>query len=83
MRKIKFIPLSLLLLYSCFFLLPLSHGNISPSLSHQKFQFLEEEIKNLNTKVSSSKCVGNKGFTCKVGLGQLNQANLHPARHEY
>ena len=24
-----------------------------------------------------------KGFTCKVGLGQLNQANLHPARHEF
>ena len=29
-------------------------------------------------------CVaGNKGFTCKVELGQLNQANLHPARHEF
>ena len=27
--------------------------------------------------------MGNKGFTCKVGLGQLNQANLHPARHEF
>ena len=24
-----------------------------------------------------------KGFTCKVGLGQLNQVNLHPARHEF
>ena len=24
-----------------------------------------------------------KGFTCKVGLGQLNQFNLHPARHEF
>ena len=24
-----------------------------------------------------------KGFTCKVGLSQLNQANLHPARHEF
>ena len=24
-----------------------------------------------------------KGFTCKVGLGQLNQLNLHPARHEF
>ena len=24
-----------------------------------------------------------KGFTCKVRLGQLNQANLHPARHEF
>ena len=23
-----------------------------------------------------------KGFTYKVGLGQLNQVNLHPARHE-
>ena len=23
-----------------------------------------------------------KGFTCEVGLGQLNQVNLHPARHE-
>ena len=29
-------------------------------------------------------CVaGNKGFTCKVGLDQLNQANLNPARHEF
>ena len=29
-------------------------------------------------------CVaGNKDFTCKVGLDQLNQANLHPARHEF
>ena len=27
--------------------------------------------------------VGNKDFTCKVGLGQLNQANLNPARHEF
>ena len=27
--------------------------------------------------------VGNKDFTCKVGLGQLNQANLHLARHEF
>ena len=25
----------------------------------------------------------DKGFTCKVGLSQLNQANLHPARHEF
>ena len=24
-----------------------------------------------------------KGFTCKVGLSQLNQANLHPAKHEF
>ena len=24
-----------------------------------------------------------KGFTCKVGLGQLNQINLHLARHEF
>ena len=24
-----------------------------------------------------------KGFTCKVGLGQLNQVNLHPARLEF
>ena len=24
-----------------------------------------------------------KSFTCKVGLSQLNQANLHPARHEF
>ena len=24
-----------------------------------------------------------KGFTCKVGLGQLNQVNLHPAKHEF
>ena len=24
-----------------------------------------------------------KGFTCKVGLSQLNQANLHLARHEF
>ena len=24
-----------------------------------------------------------KGFTCKVRLSQLNQANLHPARHEF
>ena len=24
-----------------------------------------------------------KGFTCKVGLSQLNQVNLHPARHEF
>ena len=24
-----------------------------------------------------------KGFTCKVGLDQLNQVNLHPARHEF
>ena len=24
-----------------------------------------------------------KGFTCKVGLGQLNQVNLHPTRHEF
>ena len=24
-----------------------------------------------------------KGFTCKVGLGQLNQDNLHPARYEF
>ena len=24
-----------------------------------------------------------KGFTCKVRLGQLNQVNLHPARHEF
>ena len=24
-----------------------------------------------------------KGFTCKVGLGQLNQVNLHLARHEF
>ena len=24
-----------------------------------------------------------KGFICKVGLSQLNQANLHPARHEF
>ena len=24
-----------------------------------------------------------KGFTYKVGLSQLNQANLHPARHEF
>ena len=24
-----------------------------------------------------------KGFTCKVGLGQLNLVNLHPARHEF
>ena len=24
-----------------------------------------------------------KGFTCKVGLGQLNQVNLHPSRHEF
>ena len=24
-----------------------------------------------------------KGFTCKVGLSQLNQANLYPARHEF
>ena len=24
-----------------------------------------------------------KGFTCKVELGQLNQVNLHPARHEF
>ena len=24
-----------------------------------------------------------KGFTCKVGLGQLNQVNLHPVRHEF
>ena len=24
-----------------------------------------------------------KGFTCKVGPSQLNQANLHPARHEF
>ena len=24
-----------------------------------------------------------KGFTCKVGLGQLSQVNLHPARHEF
>ena len=24
-----------------------------------------------------------KGFTCKVGLSKLNQANLHPARHEF
>ena len=24
-----------------------------------------------------------KGFTCKVGLSELNQANLHPARHEF
>ena len=24
-----------------------------------------------------------KGFTCKVGQGQLNQVNLHPARHEF
>ena len=24
-----------------------------------------------------------KGFTCKMGLSQLNQANLHPARHEF
>ena len=23
------------------------------------------------------------GFTCKVGLSQLNQANLHPSRHEF
>ena len=29
-------------------------------------------------------CVaGNKSFTCKVELGQLNQANLHLARHEF
>ena len=24
-----------------------------------------------------------KGFTCKVGLGQLNQVNFHSARHEF
>ena len=24
-----------------------------------------------------------KGFICKVGLGQLNQVNLHLARHEF
>ena len=24
-----------------------------------------------------------KGFTCKVGLGQLNQVNLLPVRHEF
>ena len=24
-----------------------------------------------------------KGFTCKVGVGQLNQANLHPTKHEF
>ena len=24
-----------------------------------------------------------KGFTCKVGLGQLNQVNFHLARHEF
>ena len=24
-----------------------------------------------------------KGFICKVGLSQLNQVNLHPARHEF
>ena len=24
-----------------------------------------------------------KGFTCKVGLGRLNQVNLHPAKHEF
>ena len=24
-----------------------------------------------------------KGFTCKVGLGQLNQVKLHLARHEF
>ena len=24
-----------------------------------------------------------KGFTYKVGLGQLNQVNLHPTRHEF
>ena len=24
-----------------------------------------------------------KAFTCKVGLGQLNQINLHPNRHEF
>ena len=24
-----------------------------------------------------------KGFTCKVGLSQLNQANLYPAMHEF
>ena len=24
-----------------------------------------------------------KGFTCKVRLGQLNQVNLHPTRHEF
>ena len=24
-----------------------------------------------------------KGFTCKVGLGQLNQVNLHPAKREF
>ena len=24
-----------------------------------------------------------KGFTCKVGLGQLNQVNLHLARYEF
>ena len=24
-----------------------------------------------------------KGFTCKMGLGQLNQANLNPTRHEF
>ena len=24
-----------------------------------------------------------KVFTCKVGLGQLNQVNLHPAKHEF
>ena len=24
-----------------------------------------------------------KGFTCKVGLSQLNQTNLHPVRHEF
>ena len=24
-----------------------------------------------------------KGFTCKVGQSQLNQANLYPARHEF
>ena len=24
-----------------------------------------------------------QGFTCKVGLGQLNQVNLHPAMHEF
>ena len=24
-----------------------------------------------------------KGFTCKVGLGQLNQVNLYPVRHEF
>ena len=24
-----------------------------------------------------------KGFTCKVGLSQLNQANLHPTRNEF